>query len=61
MKHETPYPEPRIPEPLTEITEEFHATTWVQNLIIVCSNDVIYIRKFPESFVQIKKVVRKKK
>ena len=37
-----PQPGTPHPKPLMEITEKFHATKCVQNLIIVCSNDVIY-------------------
>ena len=65
MKPPTPNPAP--PNPSRKLPEQFHTATWVQNVIIVCLNDGLFKRcdilvsKYPESFVQIKKIVVRKK
>ena len=42
MKPTTPNPAP--PNPSWKLPEQFHTTTWVQNLIIVCLNDGLFKR-----------------
>ena len=39
MGYETSYPEPRTPEPLTEIAELSHSTTWAWKLINLLSKE----------------------
>ena len=60
MGYETPYPEPSIPEPLTDyrlVSCDNMGTKFYYCLFKRCD---ILVSKYPESFVQIKKVVRKK-